>query len=297
MLIACERFELASVGLTLRFAAEREVGLYYARVDGASWNTALLPRAQQRPGDWLFLCLISEGAVAVSNGLRLESGVPFVVTEEHIVTSSEAGPAFRSDLPSLAGVALRVRASDLSLDVTPPSPLQASPDVTRALREALEVMQAEEVTVESLTEPWTRLLDVCVTQGLMRRRPALQQTRRESSALARARRALFPILETLFDSPMLVDAMGRTGSTDRQLRRDILRLQLEYGFFDRGWRGALTRWRLTAAVLLLSSDALTHAQIAEAVGYGGLPAMDRAFKRAGLPPPSAVRARHREPLA
>ncbi|MCB9578920.1 MAG: helix-turn-helix transcriptional regulator [Polyangiaceae bacterium] len=294
MLRACERFGLSDVGLTLRFAVERDAGVYYAKLEGASWHTGLLPQAPNPPGDWVFLCLIRAGRVWVApDGFWLESGVPFVVTEQHIVAADPDGSCFRSEMPVLEGVALRVRAADTRLDASRPKNVTVDASVRQALENAVDVLAGDADTGETQSL-FQRLLDACADTGILTRHLRVEAERRRHSALERARKALFPILETLFQSPMLVDAMSRVGTTDRQVRRDILRLQREYGFFDRGWRNALNRWRITAAVLLLSSDSLSNAEVAVAVGYGSLTAMDRAFKRAGLPTPRQVREQHQQ---
>jgi len=55
------------------------------------------------------------------------------------------------------------------------------------------------------------------------------------------------------------------------------------------FRDVVSDVRLRWAVLLLSAPALPIRDIARASGYGSLQALGRAFRDAGLPPPSAVR--------
>lgn len=111
----------------------------------------------------------------------------------------------------------------------------------------------------------------------------------EEEAPARAQEALFPTVEHLSEQPMLVDVTDRVAVTDRQARRDVIKMQQEFDLFDRGFRETVHRWRLTASALLLSAKDLSVSQIATAVGYGSLTAMGRAFKKANLPTPSQVR--------
>ncbi len=294
MLFARESFSLADIALTLRFAVERDIGLYYARVEGVSWDTSLLPKTPRKPDQWVFLCHVRRGRVMLDpDGEVFESGSTFVAFEHHIATCSPGGRTLRGSKPLLDGVALRMRAAHTPLDCSYPHRLEIDAPVQRALVRSLAVLEDESSDEDALLGEWRSLVDECVASRLLTVRPKLRIGSREHSVVRRAQRALFPILETLMENPMLADAAERVGLTDRQVRRDIVRLQKEFDFLDRGWRSALKRWRVTAAVLLLSSDALTNAEIATAVGYGSLAVMDRAFKRAGLPPPGVVRERHR----
>jgi AraC-like DNA-binding protein len=94
---------------------------------------------------------------------------------------------------------------------------------------------------------------------------------------------------------MLVDATECARLTERQVRRDVVRMQENFDLFDHGFREVVHRWRLTAAVLLLSAPNLSATEVAGAVGYGSLTAMGRAFKQAHLPSPSQVRRMLTEP--
>ena len=51
--------------------------------------------------------------------------------------------------------------------------------------------------------------------------------------------------------------------------------------------------RLKVAVLFLSAEGISVAEVAEASSYGSVDAMARAFRDAGLPPPSKVQAQLR----
>lgn len=294
MLYACESFSLADIALTLRFGSERDVGLYHARIEGVSWDTSLLPGPPPKPDQWVFLCYVGQGSVTMEpSGEVIEAGSTFVASEYHIATWVPGGPTLRGSKPLLNGIALRLRREQTTLSCLRPRRADIAPSVERALARAFSVVADPGCHEAALVAQWRQLVDECLAAGVLTVRPNVRRANRERSTLARAQRALFPILENLVKNPMLVDVTARLGITDRQVRRDILRLQTEFDLLDRGWRSAVNRWRIIAAVLSLSSAALTNAQIASAVGYSRLTAMDRAFKRAGLPAPSVVRERHR----
>ncbi len=79
----------------------------------------------------------------------------------------------------------------------------------------------------------------------------------------------------------------------RQVQRDLRELTERFGLH--GFRAALKTMRVRRAVLLLSAEECSVGEVARLVGYGSADAMGRAFRDAGLPPPSAVAAEVRFP--
>jgi AraC-like DNA-binding protein len=77
----------------------------------------------------------------------------------------------------------------------------------------------------------------------------------------------------------------------RQLQRVVRDFGTRYHLYADDWRDIRNRWRLEIAAAMLSRPALPVAQIAKDVGYGSPNALARAFARAGLPSPAAVRRR------
>jgi hypothetical protein len=105
------------------------------------------------------------------------------------------------------------------------------------------------------------------------------------------------VLSDLGGAPMLVDleaSMGRTRST---LTRAIRRMHERYALLGRGggrWRAIRDVYRLVVATILVSHPDATPREVARAVGYGSVEALDHAFRHAGLEAPAtfgrAVRA-------
>ena len=84
------------------------------------------------------------------------------------------------------------------------------------------------------------------------------------------------------------EAAEAVGLSVRQLRRDIDGFVDAFQFGLGGWRHEMRRLRLKIAALGLSAEGATVAEVARATGYGSTEAMARAFREAGLPPPSTV---------
>jgi AraC-like DNA-binding protein len=100
----------------------------------------------------------------------------------------------------------------------------------------------------------------------------------------------FARLYRTHDTSAYVDLIATlVGRSPRQLHRDVRELAERVGLH--GFRDTVRVIRLRRAVLLLSSPSLGVSDVARIVGYGSADAMGRAFRDAGLPPPSVVRSR------
>jgi transcriptional regulator GlxA family with amidase domain len=84
--------------------------------------------------------------------------------------------------------------------------------------------------------------------------------------------------------------MGRdAGLSESQVERTVRKWAGKLGPIGPGLRSITRDYRLRAAVTFLSAEDVPIANVAEASGYGSADAMARAFRDAGLPPPSLVR--------
>lgn len=128
------------------------------------------------------------------------------------------------------------------------------------------------------------LLDGLVAHGVLVPRPGATLPRRSS----RLWNALRPLLEELRVLPSLDELSLESGLSLRQLARELTALSGAAGLGG-GWRTFTHRMRLKLAVLALSAEGASIAQVARAVGYSTTDAMGRAFRDAGLPSPTEVR--------
>ncbi len=90
--------------------------------------------------------------------------------------------------------------------------------------------------------------------------------------------------------PSLKELADRSELSVRQVARDAQAFLDAFGVLGSRWREVTLRSRLRLAVLGLSAAEVTVSDVARASGYGSTDAMARAFRDAGLPPPSAVQA-------
>jgi AraC-like DNA-binding protein len=168
------------------------------------------------------------------------------------------------ELPSAAWDALRVLASDLGSSAPPVASLRA-------------------------------LFDALVAGGLVE--PELVACQDDPPSVERLWEALSGLYARQAASAGLLELRRLTGRSLRQLLRDTRQLSQLYCVPGSGVRDSFRILRLRTAVLLLSSPGTTATDVARGVGYRSLEAMGRAFRDAGLPPPSAImeHVRFRDP--
>jgi len=78
-------------------------------------------------------------------------------------------------------------------------------------------------------------------------------------------------------------------SNDRQLDRYLQDFFETFTMVGGGWRAATVHLRIKLAVMFLSAEGVSVAEVARAVGYGSSDAMARAFRDAGLSAPTTLR--------
>lgn len=109
----------------------------------------------------------------------------------------------------------------------------------------------------------------------------------EPEAFARLWAAVRPLYASHATSASILQIKRATGLSLRQLTRDLGLMTRAFGLGG-SFRDTARVLRLRAAIVLLSAPGGTATEVATQVGYKSIDAMGRAFRNAGLPPPSAV---------
>ena len=100
-----------------------------------------------------------------------------------------------------------------------------------------------------------------------------------------------PMVERLYLTPTVEEVSGATGISLRQVDRYVSQFLERFGHLGgTSWRVATRHMRLKLAVMWLSADGVSVADVATATSYGSADAMARAFRDAGLPTPSKVQS-------
>jgi len=104
-------------------------------------------------------------------------------------------------------------------------------------------------------------------------------------------KAIGPIVERLDLRPTVKELSAVTGGTPREVDRNVRAFVSSFGFLGGSWREGSRYWRLKLAIVFLSAEGASIADVARAVGYGSTDAMARAFRDARIPPPNVVKER------
>ena len=146
--------------------------------------------------------------------------------------------------------------------------------------------QALEASVRALVQ---RL----AAAGVVTEAGAAKALRDPPSPIARLWRALKPTIEHLALSVTASDLGAASDLSASQVERAFRRWATAFALVGPGLRGVTHVLRMNTAVLFLSAEGASVAEVALATGYGSADAMARAFRDAGLEPPSLVQRRLR----
>jgi AraC-like DNA-binding protein len=282
--------------MRINAVVDRQFGVYVLQFEGLTFDNRFLPTSWQPDPRWHLAVFVTRGAFLVGNE-RFERGEGFSAATDTLAPSSAQAVVVRSCEPSSAVVALRLR---------PPffleghrAPLERLPP--RACEVPwLELSSATEEPArggDRLGDSFNRVVD-----GLRDARVLDASTPTPFSkasgpgrVVSQIASTIFPTLSALAMRPTMIDLMARAQLTERQLLRNLVRVQEDFELLDRGWRAAILRWRVTAGALLLSSPEVSLAEVSRLAGYSSVKAMARAFSDAGLPTPGEVRERIGKP--
>ena len=267
--------DACSVGSTI--GLERTFRIYVIERRGLVWDTRVAPARSAAGAGLDVLHIVLEGAMTWHDGLAIAAGGACLATEEQV--DGEGGTRRRTfATPGAAFRCVELRFAG-GHGVAAPRVVMPSADTLAACAELVRAGDAE------CDAAAARLL---ATLGELA--PGLAITDAEPANLARCWAALAPYFMQLQPAPALQEIADRAGISIRQLSRDVVDLLNTFaiGLGD-SFRDVISDVRLRWAVLLLSAPALSIRDIARASGYGSLQALGRAFRDAGLPPPSAVR--------
>jgi AraC-like DNA-binding protein len=278
--------------MRIHAVVDRQCGVYLLQFDGITFDNRFLPTSWRPDPRWHLVVFVTRGVFTVG-GERFEAGQGFCAATETVAPRLTPETPVRSRESSSAVVALRLR---------PPFFERSYRAPLVRLRAGAEALPWKELSaaaeepgrgVDRLEASFTRVLDGLRVAGVLDRsaEAPLSPSSGPSRVVSRVAEAIFPTLSRLAMRPTMIDLMARVQLTERQLLRNLVRVQEDFELLDRGWRAAILRWRVTAGALLLSSPEVSLGEAARLAGYSSLKAMARAFSDEGLPSPSEVRER------
>ncbi len=287
------RFDFGRKGasIAVRVILGRRFGAYALDLDGLRFDNRFVPAVSGAKRDWRLLVFPTIGSLRVRN-----SSVPpgsILVLPQTLLSAADPANWVTSQGPKVSLVAVRIEPGNL---------VNASSDEVQVIAVSAATGQAfRELWEPTYTGDSARalscgaaLFDELVRDGIVRNTLSKADEQEGRTLAVRSMEAAFPLLSALATKPMLVDIVARAGVGERQFLRNIQQVQAEFDLPDRGWRETIVRWRVTAAVLLLSSDELSLSEVAQLAGYSGNKTMGRALSEAGLPQGSELRKQLRD---
>lgn len=290
MLVATSAWRREGVRLDATLVLARAMRAQLVQRAGVLYDSRLRIGASE-PRGVVTLYLVLEGTVEPAAGAPVAAPCAWILRESEfeLAPSPSAAPSdagfFRSwgepcVVLEICAPADRVRLEPgLALGPRPLSP------ATWAAVGALAVA-SDAVAIEHAFE---RVVGALEGDGVLTAGCASELAIPEPAHLARVWHVLAQVYAAQ-DTAAYVRALADASKLSmRQTERDLGELARRFGMLG-GFRAMLRVMRLRRAILLLSVQGPSVAEVAHLVGYGSSDAMSRAFRDAGLPAPTRARA-------
>ena len=257
---------------------------------GLVLDTRFIPAARFSPRARTCVYVLLRGAWTIHGKKREERLVApcaFVVSEEQLegargrrpYTFAAGGDPFR---------AIEIHVSESDVRVAP----SARPAIVRldarAFEEADDAVTSSARSDAALERSFAALLHELARAGVLSLEVYEAALRPSPRAVARIWSGVRPMVERLYLRPTLQELEASSGFSTRHIDRHVGEFVERFGLVGTRWRSSLLHLRLKLAVLLLSAEDVSIADVAGLVGYGSTDAMARSFRDAGLPSPGAV---------
>jgi AraC-like DNA-binding protein len=256
---------------------------------GLVLDTRFVPPAREPTNRNPCLYVLLRGTWRLGDGsLGFEAPAAFVVSEEHLEGGDGARSlTYRTAADHFAMIEIHVGAGDTSLRA---GALPARvPIDERAWGAAARVGALARHDDDSLANAIVELLEALAALSLIGAETVASAARPIAPPSRWLWKALRPMAERLDLLPTIQQLSGAMGTTPREVDRRVREFLSASGLVGAGWRPASRHLRLKMAVIMLSAENATVAEVARIIGYGSSDAMARAFRDAELPSPGAVR--------
>jgi AraC-like DNA-binding protein len=282
MLSADSHLEFGSSTLHSTVFLERRMRVHLVRRDRLLFDTAFASPAKAPSANVHLFAQLSGTIVPAGPAGTAPIAAPcaFVLAEAEFDRVMPGSRTFRSFGARCTIIEARVPAADLRRPVGLSHGQVDLADSVWAAYYALREAPGEAAVY--------RLITALGDTGVLSRDLTASVVATEPERFQRVWAAMRPLYHNLATSASLKQISTLAGLSLRQLGRDLTDLTRTFGLFGVGFRDAMRVVRLRAAVLLLSAPDGSPSDVARTIGYGSLDAMGRAFRDAGLPPPSVV---------
>jgi len=257
---------------------------------GLVFDTRFVPASTQAANANPCLYLLVDGTWRTSTGLSFSSPQALVVSGTHL----DGADGMRPLTYRAAGDPFCMMELHFSSNVTSLRPEMAPTPISldRAAWEvATSVAECSRGDDDRLLSQTASLLATLARLSLVSPELAESVLRPMPARFQLLWKAIGPIVERLDLRPTVKELSAVTGGTPREVDRNVRAFVSSFGFLGGSWREGSRYWRLKLAIVFLSAEGASIADVARAVGYGSTDAMARAFRDARIPPPNVVKER------
>ena len=291
MLIARGHTHVGKSDLRWGFGFTRAVWCVAIRRTGLVLDTRLVPASRDDREGSVSLYLVVHGSFEVHggdprSGQRFEGPAAFIVSEEGLEGARGERPfTFTAAGEPYAAIELHFRADDLTVSAEAlPRPVELGSAVWEAAAAVTRIARDDAAFERDVATLFERIARTALASRSVARRIG-DDVPRTFTVLWSAVR---PMIERFYLTPTLKELGDGAGVSLRHIDRYIEEFATSFSVVGKGWRQTTRHLRLKMAVMLLSADDVSVAEVASAVGYRSSDAMSRAFRDAGLPPPREV---------
>jgi AraC-like DNA-binding protein len=263
--------------------------LQIIEADGITCDTRVFPPTDAPPKPIVCLELVVRGSYRTFGPLLEDTfGDRTALAlrhEDYQGASSERRFAFRAEGQPLIVVEWHAPRAIVGSLPRLPSVLSLCAEAWAAASRVGLLSEADDASLEAGVRS---LVERLAGDGVVTDAGAAKALRAPPAPLARVWAALKPTIEHLALSVTAADLGAGADLSSSQVERAFRRWATAFALVGPGLRSVTHTLRLNTAVLFLSADDATVAEVAVATGYGSADAMARAFRDAGLASPSAV---------
>jgi AraC-like DNA-binding protein len=282
---------------------QRRIGgatLYWAHVfTGAGWlqiiesdeivvDTRIIPPSSAPPKKIVCLLLFARGRIDTFGALegRFSDRTALALRHrDYEGADAQRTMAFRIDRAPCSLVELHFAADAFAALPALPATLALDEAAWDAATRAARLSASNDATLEQDVRD---LFERLAALGAFTTAGADKALRATPAPIARLWGALKPTIEHLALAVTAGDLGAGASISASQAERAFRRWAAAFALAGPGIRNVTHNLRLKTAVLFLSAPEATVAGVAEATGYGSADAMARAFRDAGVAPPSVV---------
>lgn len=256
--------------------------------NGIVCDTRVFPPPAAPPKPIVCLELLARGTFRGFGALEGTFGdrTALALGHEHYQGANSRRPfAFRAEGEPLVLVEWHAPSDIMGRLPSLPGAVPLDAEAWDAATRAGQLSQSDDrVLEESVRALVTRL----AARGVVTEAGAAKALREPPMPIARLWRAIKPTIEHLALSVTASDLGEATDMSASQVERAFRRWATAFALVGPGLRSFTHMLRMNTAVLFLSAEDASIAEVARATGYGSADAMARAFRDVGLASPSVV---------